>query len=269
MHFEAFETEDLEHIEALQPPNWGPLRPRFETFIHSPKAEPIKLIYQHRMIGVGVTLFHEDSIWLACIIVHPDFRNQGLGTKITQELLNRWDRSRYSTCSLDATDLGFPVYQKLGFQLEKKYAHFKRPDEAPKNRVFDKTSEKLIPFKEVFWEQILELDFKASKEKRFALLEKHKQSMKLVVGEKLEGFYIPELNDGLIIAENPLAGLELMKLRILDFNYAVVPVENQIATDFLRAQHFQELRQSRRMCLGLARDWIPSYLYNRISGQFG
>jgi GNAT superfamily N-acetyltransferase len=58
------------------------------------------------------------------IIVHPDHRGRGYGKAITQALLDRIDRTRYRTVYLDATDMGFPVYQSLGFVEEVRYGHY-------------------------------------------------------------------------------------------------------------------------------------------------
>src|SRR5689334_22721457 len=110
MKFTPFELQDLEHLPAVQPADWGDLRPRFKYFAETPFCHPIKGSVDGQMVAVGTTIYHADTVWLACIITHPQFRNMGLGKKMTEQLLESIDRDRYTTVYLDATELGFPVY---------------------------------------------------------------------------------------------------------------------------------------------------------------
>lgn len=266
MEYSSFETADFAQLESLQPPNWGPLIPRFEEFIRSPRCHPIKLCDAERMIGVGTSICHEDSAWLACIIVHPDYRNRGLGREITQKLIEALDRTTYSTIYLDATEFGFPVYQKLGFEVEGWYSHRRLQGETP---VFpeQKASSKF----ESQWEQaIFDLDKKYCNEDRSFLLKRHLETAKLVIeNDVLQGYYLPGLGDGLIVAQTPQAGLLLLQERMLNFSYAVLPEEQQEAKALLEKHGFLEIRKSRRMYLGKKRVWNSNLLYNRISGQLG
>lgn len=51
--------------------------------------------------------------WIAMVLVDPDRRSAGIGTALLDEALRR---SREATCQgLDATALGRPLYEKLGF----------------------------------------------------------------------------------------------------------------------------------------------------------
>jgi len=117
---------DLEQLPYLQPADWGDLMPRFRYFIDSPFCKPIKIEEQGQVIAIGASMFHKDTVWLACIVVHPDHRKKGLGATITQDLISDVDSNVYPTIYLDATDFGYPVYKKLGFEVETEYAHYIR-----------------------------------------------------------------------------------------------------------------------------------------------
>jgi len=266
MNFSNFEIADFEQLENLQPPNWGALIPRFQEFMQSPKSHPIKLTMDEKLIGVGTTILHEDSAWLACIIIHEDHRNKGLGAMITKELIDKIDQQKHSTIFLDATEFGFPVYHKMGFQIEGFYTHLRLEGMKPSYYL----NSNIFNFDPQWESQVLNLDLFCSNENRSFVLKKHLQKAKIyLVNQKVEGFYLPTLNDGLIIANNQDAGIALLKERMQDFNYAILPEENQAAIEILKAASFVEYRKSRRMYLSKKRQWQYQYIYNRISGQLG
>lgn len=266
MQFEPLDYPDFPYLKEFEPPNWGDLVPRFLYCVDSSFCHPIKLVVQGRTVAIGTTILHRDSAWLASIIVHPDQRGQGYGTMITKQLVDSIDRKKYSTIYLDATDLGFPVYTKLGFQLEANYAHLK----SGKNITGLQFSEAIVPYKPAWLKQLLQLDKKISCENRTNTITENLSTAKLFVNEsKLEGFYLPSLANGLIIADNDIAGIELMKCRLENNYYAILPEKNKQAIDFLIQQGLEQFRISRRMFIGKKRAWKADRIYNRISGQLG
>jgi hypothetical protein len=266
MRFEVFEEADLMNLPELQPPGWGDLVPRFRFFIWATFCFPIKITSQGRMIGIGASICHADSAWLACIVIHPEFRNQGLGTIITQKLMNDLDPGKYQTIFLDATYLGFPVYQKLGFETELEYLHFK----TEKPLVIDLAEQFITDFRPEYQSQVLALDIIASGEDRQGTLLPFLQGSKVfITGNSLEGFFISDLSDGLIVASTRRAGLALMKFRLQARNFSIFPESNEMALSLVRELNFNHYRSSKRMRWGPPRAWEPSMLYNRISGQLG
>jgi N-acetylglutamate synthase-like GNAT family acetyltransferase len=261
-----FLSSDLEQLHDLQPADWGDLVPRFRYFIDSPFCKPIKITERDQVIAIGTSMFHKDTVWLACIVVHPDHRKKGLGNTITRNLIDDIDRKLYPTIYLDATDFGYPVYKKLGFEVETEYAHYIRNQKTDDHEL----SENLVPYEEKFRQQTQELDRQISGEDRSEILSDFITSAMLYVNNaKVEGFYIPGWGDGPIVATNGVAGTELMKLRIQTYNNAVFPVDNTISADFVTENNFAFRKTSKRMYLGSKRIWYPQNLYNRISGQLG
>ena len=266
MDFTRFELPDLLNLSELQPPDWGDLAPRFEYFIKSGYCKPIKLSENGQMIGIGSNMFHQDSVWLACIVVHPDHRGRGLGTILTQKLLADIDRGKYSTIYLDATDFGYPVYKKLGFEVEADYVHLNKQLDSEPYPI----SKNIVPFREALADSLLKLDEEISGERREGILSDFFQSaLVYLVGEEVHGFYIPDWGDGPVIAKNNEAGLELMKLRIQEKTSAVIPAANKSALAFLEKNGFGIYKMSRRMLLGQPKNWKPTRSFNWISGQLG
>ena len=266
MQFSTFNRNDLQFLPEFQPADWGDLIPRFKYFIESVYCNPIKSTEGDEVTGIGTSMLHEDTAWLACIIVHENHRKKGLGNILTQKLVDEIDRSRYQTIYLDATDFGYPVYKKLGFEVEMEYSHMKRKVTGSTYPV----SENIIPFQDAFKEQLLSLDEKISGENRSGILSDFLGSAKIYVYEnEVQGYYIPDWGDGPVIAGNDTAGLELMKLRSNEKDVAIFPSTHQVALNFLSDNGFVTYKTSKRMLLGNIRDWKARGIYNRISGQLG
>ena len=261
-----FEKSDLQYLSEFQPADWGDLFPRFEYFINSSFCNPIKLTENNEMTAIGTTMLHESSAWLACIIVHPNHRKKGLGNIITQSLINGIDRERFKTIYLDATEMGYPVYKKIGFEVESEYVHLHQELLIDPGNI----SKNIYTFQQEFINEILKLDEEISGERRRGILSDFLESALVYkTGQDIQGFYIPHWGDGPIIARSNEAGLELIKLRIQQKTNAIIPIANQTALEFLEKHGFKAYKTSKRMFIGNPKKWNPNGIYNRISGQLG
>jgi len=86
---------------------------------------------------------------------------------------------------------------------------------------------------------------------------------------KVIGFYLPDLKEGLIYADTDEAGLELMKLKYTKVDKAVLPSDNIAGIEFLQQNGFTETRKGTRMILGNDLDWNPKKIFGRIGGNLG
>ncbi|CAN5800343.1 hypothetical protein BH11BAC4_BH11BAC4_18130 [soil metagenome] len=266
MQFEPLDHSDFHYLKEFEPPGWGDLVPRFRYCIDSSFCHPIKLKAVDTTVAIGTTILHKDSAWLASIIVHPDHRTKGYGNKITQQLVDSIDMDRYTTIFLDATAFGYPVYKKMGFQHEATYAHLK----AAANITGVQFSKNIIGYQPKYLEQVLQLDKNISCEDRQDIIMENISTAKLYLGNnQVEGFYMASLGNGLILAANDTAGIELMKCRIENNCYGIMPEENTAAIAFLQEAGLEQFRISRRMFIGRKREWKAKRIYNRISGQLG
>ena len=266
MHFESLSPSDFPYLKEFEPPGWGDLVPRFRYCIDSKFCNPIKLVVSGTIVAIGTTILHQNSAWLASIIVHPEHRGNGYGKTITKALVDSIDIKKYPTIYLDATDLGYPVYIKLGFEMEAVYAHFK----SEKNITGLKISDQVVPYNDIYLQQLLALDKSISCEDRQDTIKENLSTAQLFISNnKLTGFYLPSLGNGLIIAENDDAGIELIKCRLENNYYAILPEANKAAINFIVQQGLIQFRISRRMFIGKKREWKADRIYNRISGQLG
>lgn len=58
-----------------------------------------------------------DVAWVAMVLTDPAFRGRGLATALLQNALTFLERRGAATVRLDATSLGKPVYERLGFRV--------------------------------------------------------------------------------------------------------------------------------------------------------
>ena len=265
MRVEDFTIRDIDGLAALQPPDWGDIRPHFEQHIKSAYAHPIKFEIDGKLVAVGTTILHADTAWLAQIIVHPDYRNRSLGTKMTQALLDSINQETHPTVYLIATPLGEPVYRKLGFKEEGGQV-FMKGDET-KTRV---EVPEIMPYDSQYADKLFSMDFEVSGEDRKYRISEHLRDAVIYVrnGEFL-GYYLPSLGEGPIVATDPVAGTALMAYRLQDRDIAVLSIDNPIGVRFLEDRGFMRTREARRMRLGPFRPWKAHCMYNRISGQLG
>lgn len=267
MTIEALNKNDVSSLNELEPAGWGSILPAHEFYTSNTDfCFSIKINNNNKIVGIGTAIIHNDVAWLAHIIVHPENRNQGVGGLITKSLVKKSQTKNCDTIYLIATDLGAPVYTKVGFETETEYLFFKdiKVDESWE------ISECIIPFNPNHKEVIAEIDKLTSGEDRLFHLEKHFQGGFVYLNNNvIEGFYLPTFGEGLILAKTKKSGIELMKMRFMNHDTASFPIDNIDAAAFLYKHGYKEFKTAKRMRLGKHKDWVPSNIYNRIGGNIG
>lgn len=61
--------------------------------------------------------FGRELAWIGMVLTHPDYRGRGLARQLMEHALAYLD-GRVDWIKLDATDMGRPLYRKLGFEDE-------------------------------------------------------------------------------------------------------------------------------------------------------
>ncbi len=57
--------------------------------------------------------------WIGMVLTQPEYRSQGLARRLVEDAIASADRGGVRTVKLDATDEGRPLYESLGFIVEK------------------------------------------------------------------------------------------------------------------------------------------------------
>jgi len=72
-----------------------------------------------RVCGTATTISFEDKFaWIGMVLVDPEYRNRGIGTRLLEKTIEHLDQRKMPTMKLDATPEGKPLYEKLGFVTE-------------------------------------------------------------------------------------------------------------------------------------------------------
>ncbi|MDR2117872.1 MAG: GNAT family N-acetyltransferase [Planctomycetaceae bacterium] len=78
-----------------------------------------------RRFAPGLLLRNGKSAYIFNIYIVPDFRKQGIATEIIRRLIADAKQHGVTRLELHATEMGYPVYTKLGFrQPNQKYLEF-------------------------------------------------------------------------------------------------------------------------------------------------
>ena len=167
-----------------------------------------------------------------------------------------------------ATKLGESIYKSIGFRTELNYEFYKQSDsfknlELLRNiRVASKAD----------FEEIIELDFAVTREKRDKLIEMFLSVVQLIfnLNGRLKGFFIENLGNGLIITNDFNYGLELLKVKMNKNGQSVViPETNLIAKDYLIKNGYKNYMTVPRMILGKKYKWKSEHIFSRGSGYSG
>jgi GNAT superfamily N-acetyltransferase len=75
-------------------------------------------------IGTTTTCVLGQVAWIAMVLVDESHRRRGIGTHLLRHALDHLDSRQVPTIRLDATELGRPVYEKLGFVPEYDLARY-------------------------------------------------------------------------------------------------------------------------------------------------
>ncbi|MGE3807745.1 MAG: GNAT family N-acetyltransferase [Gemmataceae bacterium] len=97
---------DLERFRALEPTG---------CFLAELESTPV---------GSAIAFTFDTVGWIAMVLVDPAARGQGIGTSLMQHALHFLDGRGVRSVRLDATPLGQPIYEKLGFQPQFKLQRF-------------------------------------------------------------------------------------------------------------------------------------------------
>lgn len=78
--------------------------------------------------SVTTTTYGQALAWIGMMLVHPDHRRCGVGTRLMHQALEYLQGRGVECVKLDATPAGRPVYEKLGFVPESTLTRWQQPE---------------------------------------------------------------------------------------------------------------------------------------------
>lgn len=268
---------DLEAVLALtSEAGWGDNRCQFDFYARQPGFNAFVAEVDGRVVGIGAGTQKREVGWVGPIIVTSQHRRQGIGTTLTATVVERLSKLGCRTHLLLATDLGRPVYEKLGFRIETVYHQLKGPtlDHAP-------TSARLRPLTEADLPGVCALDRQVTGEDRseqIRALGSRGWALNWAEDGPVLGFYLPApWGEGPIVALDPadaplLVDVARAVARLergqAEMKFSL-PAENTAGREHLRRAGFVEASSVTRMVLGEPLEWQPSRVWARFSGALG
>ena len=120
--------------------------------------------------GTAATIVYGGRFaWVSMVLVDPEYRGHGIGTTLLSKCIEYLDSIRVPCIKLDATPLGKPIYEKLGFTSEyelERWTLKRRKDDLPDRRQMDPDESMPAPL----LERVLQADREAFGADRSAIL---------------------------------------------------------------------------------------------------
>jgi len=265
---QVFRTEDLSRIAHLQPDGWQDIGPFMRFYVDTPFCRAYKIEDKQGIVAIGALVFHAETAWLAHIIVVPEMRRKGLGVLMTQHLTDTAEKHGRETQLLIATKVGEPLYERLGFYRSCDYRFYHSPP-----RIDTELEGAVRHVNPADIPEIMNLDREASGEDRSSLLAGYTGNGLVYSGtggERIRGYFLPDLAEGLVVAVDTEAGLALMKQRLAQADAApVLPAGNHAANRWLEDTGVAFKQTAARMVRNGDDPLRPDMLFNRIGGHLG
>jgi GNAT superfamily N-acetyltransferase len=208
-------------------------------------------------VGTTVTSIFGPVAWVAMVLVEESLRGRGIGKALLNHALDNLDQRQVPTIRLDATPLGRPLYERLGFAEQFQLARYEGMVSPTADAVEVQAA---APDQ---WEALAAMDAAVTRTDRrrvlLRLFAEQPESVRLVRnGGRLEGFLAARpgrraVQIGPCIA-SPQAGALLFADAWQCFArqhvFLDIPVANVAATRLADAQGLAVQRHLTRMCRG-------------------
>jgi predicted N-acetyltransferase YhbS len=158
---------------------WNQTESDWRRFLENSPAGCFVAEIDDQVVGTAATICYENRFsWIGMVLVDPEFRGMGIGTKLLHKAIEHLDRMNVPTIKLDATPLGKPIYLKLGFVPEYEVERWilRRPAVSRTSEL----SRSIVLYDQVKMAQVCELDRESFGADRSSLLRSlHKESPEL------------------------------------------------------------------------------------------
>ena len=108
--------------------------------------------------SVTTTCYGTDLAWIGMLLVHPQYRGRGIGRALLQHCLAYLSDCAIRCVKLDATPLGKPLYEQLGFEHE---WSLDRWESAASDLPEDSVSLPIMPVEDAEMQALADFDTKA------------------------------------------------------------------------------------------------------------
>jgi GNAT superfamily N-acetyltransferase len=256
-------------VEVIRAGNWGDRRESLAFFLTHPRSYPFVAESNRAIVGTSVATQNGTVGWVGLVFVAPALRGRGLGRDLTRVTLRCFEDLGCRSVVLAATDLGRPVYERLGFRPDGEYVVFKGPSRL--EPVVDQRLRQLSP---ADLPAVEALDAQVSAEDRSHLIQTAREGWVLDDGTAIQGFALrtpwgsgpvitPDPHDGALLIEHLRRRGTTLEMRITSV------AQNSAAVAHLERVGFNEERRVQRMVLGEPVAWQPDHVWTIFSFAVG
>jgi ribosomal protein S18 acetylase RimI-like enzyme len=264
---------------AILADDWGDRRSWFEFAVgHAACRVFVAVDGDGDITGTAVATISGPVAWIGTIWVAPAARGQGLGRVLTETTIDAAEAAGCQTLVLVATELGRPLYERLGFEVQTWYRTMEAPGlaalpETPDNDA-DATTPRVRAFRPDDLQAMAALDAAATGEDRRHLLQRlaGRDTARVVADhdDRPDGFVIrAPWGGGATVAASEADAMAILEARRLAAGpgrrvRCGILLENEHGAATLEAGGWAEAWRAPRLVRGAPLDWHPE----RIWGQF-
>lgn len=118
-------------LELCRAAGWNQLDADWRALIANEPSGCIGIELDGIIVSTATAVINPAGIgWIGMVLTHPGHRGHGYATQLLKESIALLETRGVATMKLDATDLGEPLYRKLGFAGEAPIERWRR-DPAP------------------------------------------------------------------------------------------------------------------------------------------
>ncbi len=256
---------------------WGDRRAFFRFAVEHDRCWPLVAEVEGRLSGTGVATANGAVGWIGMIFVDEGLRGRGLGSALTNAVIERLEAEGCRSLALLASPLGRPIYERLGFAVDMEYRVLVStggPEDEPDGPGDDRGGSLLRPFRADDQAAVEALDLAASGEDRRHLLRAVLDPATTTVATRPDGRIVgfdiavpwgthptvaPELVDGIRLLEARRA-----RAAVGTDVRTAIPDVNRTGLTTLENLGWRDERGLTRMVRGAPIEWLP----NAIWGQF-
>jgi GNAT superfamily N-acetyltransferase len=269
--------------DAIVADHWGERRSWFEFVVGHPACRPLVAVDDAgRQLGSAVATVNGPVAWIGTIWVVPDRRREGIGERLTVAVLDVAEDAGCRTSVLVATEVGRPLYEKLGFELQTSIVVVEAPGtgaDASGAAAAGRTDPRVRPFRPDDLEAMARIDLAATGEDRRHLLRAFATPASATVLDDavhgLGGFVVRAAwGGGATIAPDPdvaLALLEARRRRTSPDRHvrAGVLAENASGIARLVDAGWSEAWRAPRLVRGAPLTWQPEAIWGQFNHALG
>jgi GNAT superfamily N-acetyltransferase len=219
-----------------------------------------------RVVATAATLPYGNFAWISMVLVLPEYRRGGLGTRLLERCLKALD-GEGRVPVLDATPAGRPIYQAMGFEDCWGYHRLAGQGTPPAAAVLPDAAARVRPIADTDWNALCAYDAAAFGADRSALLQRLRGRLPAaeLVAERngrIAGFMLGR-NGRSASQIGPLIAEDDVTARLL-LARALSTIEGPVYLDFADAK--TEIRAWLTQCGFVAQRPLTRMLYRRSMG---